>query len=90
MASRALKQLGEKAFQPLKVGDIWHKPAVSAKALAKLRRQTKAEGRYRCAVSDEVICAPLSRCGMHNSLTLSAIIVSGNLINRPHLDLLVS
>ena len=46
MASRALKQLGEKAFKSLKVGDIWHKPAISAKGLAKLRKQTLAEGRY--------------------------------------------
>lgn len=45
MASRVLKQLGEKAFQPLKVGDIWHKPAISAKNFAKLKRQTVAEGR---------------------------------------------
>ena len=48
MASRALKQLGEKAFQPAKVGDIWHKAAISAKGLAKLRKQTLAEGRYQC------------------------------------------
>jgi hypothetical protein len=45
MASRVLKQLGEKAFQPLKIGNIWHKPAISAKIFAKLRRQTVAEGR---------------------------------------------
>ncbi|KAL0048203.1 hypothetical protein WJX82_009835 [Trebouxia sp. C0006] len=45
MASRVLKQLGEKAFQPLKIGDIWHKPAISAKNFAKLRRQTVGEGR---------------------------------------------
>lgn len=45
MASRVLKQLGEKAFQPLKNGDIWHKPAISAKNFAKLKRQTVAEGR---------------------------------------------
>ncbi|KAL3159074.1 hypothetical protein ABBQ32_011072 [Trebouxia sp. C0010 RCD-2024] len=44
MASKALKELGEKAFQPLKVGDIWHKAAISAKSLAKLRRQTLAKG----------------------------------------------
>jgi hypothetical protein len=52
MASRVLKQLGEKAFQPLKIGDIWHKPAISAKNFAKLRRQTVAEGR-------SVICTAL-------------------------------
>ncbi|DBA94287.1 hypothetical protein WJX77_010574 [Trebouxia sp. C0004] len=45
MAFRVLKQLGEKAFQPLKIGEIWHKPAISAKNFAKLRRQTVAEGR---------------------------------------------
>ena len=51
MASRALKQLGEKAFQSVKVGDIWHKPAISAKGLAKLRKQTLAEGRYQIDIS---------------------------------------
>lgn len=56
MASRVLKQLGEKAFQPLKIGDIWRKPAISAKNFAKLRRQTLAEGRsvYCTALLDVV------------------------------------
>lgn len=53
MASRALKRLGEKAFQSLKVGDIWHKPAISAKGLAKLRKQTLAEGRYQTDIGND-------------------------------------
>lgn len=52
MASRVLKQLAEKAFKPLKIGDIWHKPAISAKNFAKLKRQSVAEGR-------SVICKAL-------------------------------
>lgn len=44
MAARALRRLGERALQPTKVGDIWHKPAISAKNAAKLRAQTISEG----------------------------------------------
>lgn len=46
MAAALLKQLGEKALHPVKVGDIWHKAAISAKNLAKERRIALLEGRY--------------------------------------------
>lgn len=45
MAAALLKQLGEKALRPVKVGDIWHKAAVSAKNLAKERKLTLLGGR---------------------------------------------
>ena len=70
MASRVLKQLGEKAFQPLKIGDIWHKPAISAKNFAKLRRQTVAEGRSarRCFILLNLYCLIALLCESdHNS-----------------------
>ena len=46
MAAALLKQLGEKALHPVKVGDIWHKAAISAKNLAKERRIALLLGRY--------------------------------------------
>lgn len=45
MAAALLKQLGEKAIHPVKVGDIWRKAAVSAKNLAKERKLALLEGR---------------------------------------------
>ncbi len=69
MASRVLKQLGEKAFQPLKIGDIWHKPAISAKNFAKLRRQTVAEGRSvrRCLMLFNLYCVIALLCESDNN-----------------------
>lgn len=84
MASRALKQLGEKAFQPAKVGDIWHKAAISAKGLAKLRKQTLAEGRYQCNNANDTCVSSIMfvQCRL-----LSAVI--GSLIKNFQLGLLV-
>lgn len=86
MASRALKHLGEKAFQSLKVGDIWHKPAISAKGLAKLRKQTLAEGRYHhidISRDENVSTNPLFiQCCLPSAVT-------GRLIKTCQLGLLV-
>ena len=51
MAARALKKLGARAFQPVKVGDIWRKPAVSAKNAAKLKKEAITEGRSAVTLS---------------------------------------
>lgn len=84
MASRALQQLGEKSFQPAKVGDIWHKAAISGKGLAKLRKQTLAEGRYQFTMPMIPVSAAVFF--LHYCL-LSA--VSGSLIKTFQLGLLV-
>ncbi|KAK9804276.1 hypothetical protein WJX72_004337 [[Myrmecia] bisecta] len=40
-----LLRLGEAALKPIKVGEVWHKAAISGRIAARLRKQALLEGR---------------------------------------------
>lgn len=56
-----LAKLGKEALKPKKVGDVWHKPVISRKTLAKLRKSFLNDGKeweFDEPVKEKVVRAP--------------------------------